>query len=216
MEEKNMKSKSCLFILLATCFMIPSPIRAQQSAGKTQVAQHLYFNADWQINGVANSNFVQTISGWGANLEGGYYLTEHFALGGFLAFHTNNEYIPYRSILWENAALSTEQQHSLFQIPFGVSARYRFLQKLCAPYVGVKLGAQYTNSETYLNRLCLYNHLWGFYISPEIGVEIFPFAQKRFGIHLACYYSYSTNDHGILWDHSEGVHNYGLRVGLAF
>lgn len=211
-----MKSEIYHFLLATTCSVLPLSGNAQESFNKTAPQKSLYINIDWQANGVIGSDFVSKISGWGAHLEAGYYRTENFAVGGFLSYHTNNEYIPYQSFIWENEALSIEQQHSVFQIPFGVSARYRLTGNSVQPYVGTKIGAQYTRSEDYINRTCVYQDNWGFYISPEIGVEIYPFAQKRFGLHLACYYSFATNEHGALWYHNKHTHNYGFRTGITF
>ena len=175
-----------------------------------------FFNIDWQVNGTIGNDFASSTSGWGAHFEGGYYLTEHWALGAFIGFHTNNEYFPRQSFVWHNAALSTDQQHSLYQLPFGLSTRYRFCNGLFAPYAGLKMGAQYAESESYLNSLCLYNDQWGFYISPEVGVEIHPFKQKRFGFHLSVYYNYATNNNSLMWYDANGLNNYGLRLGVAF
>lgn len=175
-----------------------------------------FFNVDWQVNGTIGNDFAGSTSGWGAHFEAGYYLTEHWAMGAFLGFHTNNEYFPRQSFVWEDAALSTDQQHSLFQLPFGLSARYRFCNGLFAPYAGLKLGAQYAESENYLSGVCVYNNQWGFYVSPEVGVEIHPFRQKRFGFHLSVYYNYATNDNSVMWYEADGLHNYGLRLGVAF
>lgn len=211
-----MKSKIYPFLLASLYCIFPLSGHAQQQNPKAFFWKSSYINIDWQTNGLIGSDFVDKISGWGAHFEMGYYQTTNFAVGGFVSYHTNNEYLPYQTFTWENSALSTEQQHSLFQIPFGVSARYRISGQYTAPYIGAKIGAQYTRSEDYINQTCIYQDNWGFYISPEIGVEIYPFAPKRFGLHLACYYSFATNEHGVLWYHNKNTHNYGFRTGITF
>lgn len=175
-----------------------------------------YVNVDWQVNGTIGNDFVDNASGWGAHFESGYYLTPHWAIGAFVSFHTNNEYIPRRVYRWENAALATDQQHSLFQLPFGLSTRYQFCDGLVAPYVGLKAGAQYAESELYTSEVGYYNDQWGFYISPEVGMEIHPFSECRLGFHLSLYYNYATNDNSLLWYDADGLSNFGLRLGVAF
>lgn len=211
-----MKSKIYQILLASSCCLLPLPGHAQKQINKASFWKSSYFNIDWQANGLIGSDFVDKISGWGAHFEMGHYQTANFAIGGFISYHTNNEYLPYQTFIWENSALSTEQQHSLFQIPFGISARYQLSGQYAIPYIGAKIGAQYTQSEDYIHRTCVYQNNWGFYISPEIGVEIYPFAQKRFGLHLACYYSFATNEHGVLWYHNKHTQNYGFRTGITF
>lgn len=175
-----------------------------------------FFVVDWQINGVIDNNFVDDASVWGTNLEAGYYLTENWAVGVFFSYQTNEDYIPRQSYIWENSILSTDQIHSIYQMPFGLSARYRFTNGIFAPYAGLKIGAQYTETESYMNNRCIYNEQWGFYLSPEVGVDIHPFKQKRLGLHLAVYYNYATNDNSIMWYDVKGLNNYGLRLGFVF
>ncbi len=180
------------------------------------ISPKIYFNIDWQLNGTISNDFADGISGWGAAFESGYYLTPSIGVGAFMGFHTNNEYIPRSVFNVDGQAISTDQQHSLFQLPFGVSARYRFSQGMLTPYVGVKAGAEYAESDSYMNEVCVYNNAWGFYMSPEVGVEIRPFGTNRIGFHLSAYYSYSTNDNSLMWYDVNGLNNYGFRIGIAF
>ena len=66
---------------------------------KAQMTDNGYANIDWQFNFPLNNHFADKGSGWGMNFEGGYFLTSNFALGGFLAYHSNHEYFrPCRSV----------------------------------------------------------------------------------------------------------------------
>ena len=184
---------------------------------KQSMSDNIYINLDWQINGPINNQISGNASGWGASLQGGYFLTSKVAVGGFFSFHTNNEYVPRRTFYWEGTALSVDQQHSLFQIPFGLSFRYRFTDDgIFKPYCATNLGVQYARSESYMNNVNYYHDAWGFYVSPELGIEIKPFKHSRVGFHVAAYYSYATNDNSLLWYDSEGLNNYGIRLGFAF
>lgn len=175
-----------------------------------------FYNIDWQLNGTINNKVAAGFNGWGANFEGGYYLTPNWGLGLFASYHTNEEYIPRTTFVWHDAALNTDQIHSLFQLPFGITARYRFWSGTLMPYIGVKAGTEFSRAETYINGSCLYNTAWGFFISPEIGTEIHPFKRAKFGFHVAAYYNYATNDNSLLWYSAEGLNNFGVRIGIAF
>lgn len=190
------------------------------STGNAQFVKSGYFNADWQVNIPLNNGFADKTSGWGMNFEGGYYLpNSDFAIGLFLNYHTNNEYIPMQTIaLSDVSAITTDQQHSLFQLPFGASARYRLAYQpgVFDPYISMKLGAQYARTSSFYSVFETYNDSWGFYLSPEIGTVIYPTASHNFGFHLAAYFSYATNKSDLLIYSLSGPSNFGLRVGIAF
>lgn len=185
--------------------------------GNAQTLDNCYANIDWQFNFPNSDKFVTKGSGWGMNFEGGYYLTENLSFGAFLAYHSNHKYIPRETIsLPENGSLNTDQQHTLFQLPFGVSGRYTMNREgIFQPYFGLKLGPQYSKMKTDFNAFQETKDTWGFYLSPEIGVNIFPWAYRP-GIHVAAYFSYATNKGSLMTYHVDGMSNYGLRVGIAF
>lgn len=172
---------------------------------------------DWQFNSTISNSHVNNASGWGMAFEGGYLVTPRFFLGAFLTYHTNNEYIPRKTYFGHNSALTTDKINSTFQLPLGVSGRYYFTDSgSFYPYVGVKAGAAYLYNEEVLNTVTYYDNNWGFYVSPEIGVDINPFRSKRFGFHIAAYYNYSTNENLISMPEEKGLHNAGFRVGINF
>lgn len=111
--------------------------------GQAQYNADMYLNIDWQYNVPLGISFADKSSGWGMNFETGYYFPCNIGLGVFFAYHTNNEYVPRRTIeASPTSAVTTDQQHSLYQVPFGVTGRYRFLPRsICEPYVAMKLGA---------------------------------------------------------------------------
>ena len=127
-----MKRICKLFIAAAASLLLGVP-----STSKAQVSLDTYYNVDWQFNIPISNHFSNVASGWGMNFEGGYYVSPDIAVGGFINFHTNNEYLSRRTInLGGNQAINTDQQHQMFTLPFGVLARYRFVEDDFQPYVG--------------------------------------------------------------------------------
>ena len=61
-----------------------------------------------------------------------------------------------------------------------------------------------------------YIDTWGFFMSPEIGVSIFPRSDYRLGFHVALYYSYATNSGDVLTYSINNINNFGIRVGISF
>jgi hypothetical protein len=174
-----------------------------------------YINGGWQYNGSIANDFVEAGNGYGAYLEGGYYVTPMFAIGGFASFNTNNQYVPKQTYTFsDNSALTTDLDRSLYQVPFGMTMRYRFLRSEFQPYVSAKVGTQYSVQSTYMSTFVSRSDNWGFYISPEIGLTFFPFPATDFGFQVAAYYSYATNQNKN-YD-IKGLNNVGFKLGIAF
>ena len=205
---KHLSLKVMVIMAIAIGFTLPS---------KAQSLGNYYANIDWQFNFPMGNDFVKKGSGWGMNFEGGYYLTENLSVGAFLAYHSNHKYIPRQTInLSGTESLNTDQQHTLFQLPFGVSGRYTFNREgIFQPYFSVKLGPQYGSLKTDFNAYQQTDNTWGFYVSPEIGMNIFPWVYQP-GIHVAAYYSYATNKGNLMTYNVDGMGNFGLRLGIAF
>lgn len=202
--------KKFIYIALASVAMLIFAGEANAQMGK-----RYYVNGGWQFNGTIANKFVQTGQGYGAYIEGGYYITPMFAVGGFASFGTNNKYIPKQTYqLEDGAAITTDLDRSIYQVPFGVTTRIRFMRGEFQPYMQNKMGAEYSTQSTYMSTFVNKHDNWGFYISPEIGFAYFPFQKTDLGFQLAAYYSYATNhndSYGI-----KGLNNLGFKLGLAF
>lgn len=186
--------------------------------GRAQIFPNSYIDIDWQVNVPLGSDYADKASGWGMNFEGGYRITPAVAVGPFISFHTNLENIDRQTLqLGNGSALTTNQKHAVFQLPFGVTGRYSwFNDSIFQPYAGLKLGACYSQLSSYYYVVKQYDDTWGFYLSPEIGVSIFPNPTYRFGFHVALYYSYATNSGSLLTYKVDNLNNFGLRVGISF
>jgi hypothetical protein len=151
------------------------------------------------------------------NFEAGSYLTENASLGLFMAYHSNHEYVGRETLAVGNgASLTTDQQHTLFQLPFGVAGRYTFMRESTfQPYVSLKVGPQFARLTSDFSAYQTRDNTWGFYFSPEIGMNIYPWVYGP-GIHVAAYYSYGTNKGDVLTYSVSGLSNFGLRIGVAF
>lgn len=180
-----------------------------------QMGKRDYINGGWQFNGTVANSFVQNGQGYGAYIEGGYYLTPMFAIGGFASFNTNNEYIPKQTYTFsDGSALTTDLDRSVYQVPFGSTFRVRFLRSEIQPYLEAKIGTEYSVQSTYMSTFVNRHDNWGFYISPEVGLTFFPFHKTDFGFQVAAYYSYSTNNNKS-YD-INGLNNVGFKLGIAF
>ena len=191
---KKMYKSIKLIALLVACLAIPSLAGAQ-------VVKNMYFNVDWQINSPFSQEFSDKTSGWGAHAEAGYYVIPNFSVGAFISYHTNNKYIDRQTLpVSSTSAITSDQQHSIFQLPFGAAFRYNVApESQFQPYAGVQLGASYSEMSTYMN-------VMNMYFTP----------QKQIGLHIAAYYNYATNKGDVLSYSIDGLNNWGIRLGLAF
>lgn len=202
--------------LLALLFIVVS---ATGFKGRAQyLPDELHFNLDWQVNAPIGTDFASRLSGWGMSFEFGYEVAGPWSLGAFASFHTNHGYEGRQTIqLSPTEALTSDQLHSTFQVPFGALVSYSLYDNgYVQPYVTAKLGAMYQQNTTYLNTMGYYERPWGFYVSPEIGVNIHPLKYSRFGFHVAAYYSYGTNETRLLNYDEAGWSNLGFRLGICF
>ena len=202
--------KKIIGIMLAAAALVFTAGEASAQMGKRE-----YINGGWQYNGSIANDFVEAGNGYGAYIEGGYYVTPMFAVGGFASFNTNNQYVPKQTYqLSDGAAVTTDLDRSIYQVPFGATMRVRFMRTEFQPYFQAKVGAEYSTQSTYMSTFMSYDDNWGFYISPEVGITIFPFPKDDFGFHLAAYYSYSTNKSTTY--NIKGLNNLGFKLGIAF
>ena len=141
--------------------------------GKAQVFPNTYINIDWQVGVPLGAGFADKASGWGMNFEGGYFVTPAITVGPFISYQTNLQSISRQTLdLGNGSALTTNQKHALFQLPFGVTGRYNWLtDSVFQPYAGLKLGANYAEMSSYYYIIKQYTDTWGFYLSPEIGAQ---------------------------------------------
>lgn len=202
--------KKIIYITAAVAAIFLAAVQADAQMGK-----RYYINGGWQFNGTPGNEFVNSAQGYGAYMEGGYYLTPMLAIGGFASFNTNTEYIPRKTYTFSDmSALTTDLNRSIYQVPFGASLRYRFMRSMFQPYIEAKVGAEYSEQNTYMSTFVNRHDNWGFYISPEIGMTFFPFPKTDFGFQVAVYYSYATNRNEAV--NINGLNNLGFKLGIAF
>jgi hypothetical protein len=182
---------------------------------KSQISLDSYYNVDWQFN-IPSNNYVDKASGWGMNFDAGWYITPDIAIGTFLSYHTNNQYVDRTVVnISDETAVFTDQQRSLYQLPFGITALYRIIESDWQPYVAMKLGAEYAYTSSYYNIYKSSEDSWGFYMSPEVGVRWYAW-NNGVGLHAAAYYSFSTNKSSVMGGELKNPNNFGFRLGLAF
>ncbi|MGL4291979.1 MAG: outer membrane beta-barrel protein [Bacteroidales bacterium] len=201
--------KISFMALIAILLCLPMKGLAQNDFG--------YLNIDWQFNAPTGNDFAKKASGWGMNFDLGKYVTPKLGVGLFLSFSTNHKYVPTQTIVSSTSSVTINQQRSLYQLPFGVGVRYKLMdQGIFDPYFGLKLGAEYAKMTSYFSAYQAREKTWGFYLSPEIGTNVWFGEGQKVGAHIALYYSFSTNKGHLLNGSIDNLNNIGFRLGLCF
>lgn len=209
MTRKHIGRAVALF-LLALCAFMPETVKAQ-------INPRAYYQIGWQFDFPISSGFNDKMNDLGLYMEAGYYLTPHISLGGFANINTRSNYVPRQTFTEGSSSVTTDQVRSFIQVPFGASLRYRFAwRSRWQPYIGAKLGANYAEAESAQQVYAYSDKSWGVYVSPEVGINFYPFKQKYVGFNLAAYYSYASNHGKVFYANMDGMNNFGIRIGLAF
>ena len=202
--------KKMIYILAAAVTFMLAAAQADAQMGK-----RTYVNGGWQFNGTIKNEVAESAQGYGAYIESGFYVTPMFAIGGFASFSSNDQYYPSQTYTFaDKSALTTDMFKSIYQVPFGSTMRLRFARSMFQPYVEAKIGTEYSSQSTYMSTFVSRDDNWGFYVSPEVGMTVYPFERDDFGFQLALYYSYSTNKSTEY--NMKGINNLGFKLGVAF
>ena len=117
-----------------------------------QMGKRHYVNGGWQFNGTLKNEVAESAQGYGAYIEGGYYVTPMLAIGGFASFNSNDQYYPKQTYTFaDKSALTTDLNKSIYQVPFGSTIRLRFARSMFQPYVEAKIGTEYSTQSTYMS-----------------------------------------------------------------
>ena len=202
--------KKMIYILAAAVTFMLAAAQADAQMGK-----RTYVNGGWQFNGTIKNEVAESAQGYGAYIESGFYVTPMFAIGGFASFSSNDQYYPSQTYTFaDKSALTTDMFKSIYHVPFGSTMRLRFARSMFQPYVEAKIGTEYSSQSTYMSTFVSRDDNWGFYVSPEVGMTVYPFERDDFGFQLALYYSYSTNKSTEY--NMKGINNLGFKLGIAF
>ncbi len=215
-----MKTK-ILYILSAVLLCgIPVVTSAQESGGFDDRQGRADFSGHWQIAIPMGMDYADNSSGWGANFEGHYFVTDRLAIGAFVSWQTFIKYEGRQTYQLTGdsntgGAITYDQYQTVFELPFGLSSRFHFLPAgMFDPYVGLKLGANFSEQRKYFNIYESDYENWGFNVMPELGAMISPVPNQAVGLHVAVFYAYSTNSNDY-FDIS-GLNHLGFRVGVNF
>ena len=132
-------SKYQVLKTIALCVVLLAAART----GKAQIFPNSYINVDWQVGVPLGSAYADKASGWGMNFEGGYFITPSVSVGPFISYQTNLSSIPRQTLdLGDGSALTVNQKHGSFQLPFGVGTLHMASGQRIPALCGSEAGRQ--------------------------------------------------------------------------
>lgn len=150
---------------------------------------------DWEIGVPLNTKYLKEASLRGGNFTYRHFLNEKFSIGGGLSWNSFEEYIP--STLYEkpdgSSAFYTDMVRQVYTLPMYLQGHYYLdAGKAVKPYLGLGLGAQYSEQSAYYNIFVTEVDNWGFLVRPEVGALIK--MGDHSGFNLSAAYNYATNE----------------------
>lgn len=169
----------------------PQPDREIYTYSRTADNQ---FVVNWEFAIPYSSNFINDNS-----YRGGRFDYKHFvdggniAIGASLGWNSYNEY--FEPALYESpdksTAVYTDMVRHVYTLPMSVNAYYYIYKRNIKPYIGLGVGTQYSEQESFFNIYVVSDSNWGFLLKPEVGLQFE--VNSTFGIATYATYNYATN-----------------------
>src|SRR3954452_6988365 len=162
------------------------------------------------------SGFIEKTSWRGGRIEYRHKLKSDLSLGLSMAWNSFEEYVNRNTYQKPDGggALTTDMVKSVYVLPMTVTVhKYIKPGKKTLPWVGVGVGAQYTDQTVYANIYGINDYNWGFVVRPEIGVDI-PFNDFT-ALFLSATYNYATNSYDA-FNTSDKLQHFAISIGFSF
>jgi outer membrane protein W len=179
-----------IIICLSALVMTGATLKAQ---GDWPMKNIMLLN--WEVGIPMNSNYLTKTSYRGGNFGYRHFINPKFSIGGALHWNSFEEY--REPTVYEkpdgSTALYTDMVRQVYTVPMELNGHYYLdAGSNFRPYVGLGLGAQYSEQSAYYNIFVSEEKNWGFLVRPEVGT-FYKFNSST-GLHLSAGYNYATNE----------------------
>lgn len=200
-------------ILIALCVALFTGLSASAESG---FVTRSLFSIGWDINTpLNNKDFVSETSTYGSKIESRRFIRNNISIGAELSWCSLYEYTPVQTYQIENGAVTTDLFKYMYNVPFVVNSHYYLMpDKLVMPYVGLGLGAMYSEQDLYLNIHELSGSNWGFIVRPEAGAIVKFGSESNVAAMIGVRYNYATNHESAF--NIRNIQTLGFQLGIAF
>jgi len=180
-----------------------------------QQDKKIFFGMGYNINHPLNNTFTDKTGFWGGYLDAEYYFDKTYSIGFNGSWNTLLKYIPTKTYKRQDQPgnITTDMYHSVFNIPLTVYGRYHFMQNdRFKPFVGLALGAQFTDFSQYYSLYQDNQTSWGLTARPEAGTVIRLTKNENINMILGVDYSFSTTKNkNLSINNMQGL---GFKIGV--
>ncbi|MDO6473737.1 OmpW family outer membrane protein [Maribacter sp. 1_MG-2023] len=175
------------------------------------------FLVSWGLGVPLNNDYLSKISFRNVRLEYRHYIENNFAVGISLGWNSFDEKTDKQLYETEDGsnAVYTDLVRQVYLLPFTANAYYNFNNNgNIRPFMGIGLGAQFSQQEAFFNAFVIDDKNWGFLVRPEIGVQFQ--INSEFTILANTSYSYATNSSDFFPIDNLKHFNIGIGCGWNF
>ena len=200
-----MLRKIFLSILIILTFFIE--LNAQHSSFQQMVA------IAWDVNIPINNKLIDATSYKGFKFEIRKMVKTNLSVGFEVGSTVFDQYIPRKTYQVQNGAVTTDMYGYIYSLPMALNVHHYFsVSKTVMPYIGIALGANYSEQKLYYNTYVSSSDNWGFLVRPEVGA-IIKF-QDDIGVLVGARYNYSTNSEQSFQMNS--IQSLSFQLGFVF
>ena len=202
-----------IYSLLLITFLGSNCLYAQESSGH---GFDNFFTFAWDVNIPLGDKFVDATSFSGAKLEYRKMISQNVSIGLDMSWNSFYEYQSYQTYHVDaNTDITTDLYKYLYTLPIAVTAHYYFSSHgIFQPYVGLGMGAVFSEPKLYFNIYELNQENWGFLLRPELGTVIKFDPAGDMGVLVAARYSMSSNSEPTF--KIENLQSIGFQLGLVW
>jgi hypothetical protein len=148
----------------------------------------------WDAALPVNPDFLTKFSLAGWRIEYRHFIKSNISVGIGISRNYFSQYFESQQYTTkdESMTMTTDMQREIVTVPITINGYYHFATSVdTKPYVGIGLGAQYSDQSAYFNIYSLREKNWGFVARPEIGITLS--GEERLGSYFSLAYNYATN-----------------------
>ena len=168
----------------------------------------------YEVSIPTTTDYLSETSWAGFRLDYRHMVTPNVSVGLAMSFNTFEEYFDKKTYVSAdgNSAITSDMIRQVYTTPITASVHYYFNGDMITPYVGIGLGAQYSEQDAYFNIYGITSNNWGFVSRPEVGI-IGRFSSSVGG-YLSVAYNYGTNKNDAF--NIDNFSHVPITLGLVF
>lgn len=189
-------------------------VRAQEMEPSTgSLAANMLF-VSYQVAIPTTTDYLSETSWSGFGVDFRHMVTPNVSIGLAMSFNTFDEYFPKQTYQRPDGsgAVTSDMIRQVYTTPMTATVHYYFNGNKIRPYVGLGLGAQYSEQNAYFNIYAVGISNWGFVARPEIGV-MGKFNDLISGF-VSVAYNYGTNQNDTF--NVDNISYIPISVGVVF